>query len=337
MNYRTLGRTGLRVSEVGFGCGNVGGLMVRGSFQEQLEGVQRALDLGVNYFDTAPSYGDGLSETNLGRVLDHLKPQAWVATKVNMRHGLDDIKGVAHRSLEDSLKRLGRDSVDLFQLHDGITMQRGGGISGETIGIDDVLGKDGVADAFDALRSEGLTRFTGFTGNGDTGALHKVVDSGRFDVVQAYYNLLNPSAGVSIPPGFVGHDFRHLIDRAAGHDMGVVVIRVMAAGALGGASSRQGHASPTIGSPMVTDSAYDTDEERTSKLDFLVSGDIQSRPQAAVRFALMHTGVSTVLVGFSSRAQIEEGASASEKRPIPHEALSRLHQLWASDFGRSTA
>ena len=334
MNYRTLGRTGLRVSEVGFGCGNVGGLMVRGSFHEQLEGVQWALDLGVNYFDTAPSYGDGLSETNLGRVLDHLKPQAWVATKVNLRHGLDDIKGAARRSLEESLKRLGRDSVDIFQLHDGITMQRGGGISGETIGLDDVLGKDGVADAFDDLRSEGLIRFAGFTGNGDTSALHKVVDSGRFDVVQAYYNLLNPSAGVSIPSGFVGHDFRHLIDRAAGHEMGVVVIRVMAAGALGGASSRQGHASPTIGSPMVTDSAYDADEERASKLDFLVSGDIRSRPQAAVRFALMHTGVSTVLVGFSSRAQIEEGASASEKRPIPHEALSRLHQLWASDFGR---
>ena len=89
--------------------------------------------------------------------------------------------------------------------------------------------------------------------------------------------------------------------------MGVVVIRVMAAGALGGASARQGHASPTIGSLMVTDSAYDADEERASKLNFLVSGDIQSRPQAAVRFALMHTGVSTVLVGFSSRAQIEEG------------------------------
>ena len=161
------------------------------------------------------------------------------------------------------------------------------------------------------------------------------MDSGRFDVVQAYYNLLNPSAGVSVPSGFVGHDFRHLIDRAAGHEMGVVVIRVMAAGALGGVSARQGHASPSIGSPMVTDSAYDADEERASKLDFLVSGDIQSRPQAAVRFALMHTGVSTVLVGFSSRAQIEEGASASEKRPIPHEALSKLHRLWASDFGRS--
>ncbi len=68
MEYRVLGRTGIRVSEIGFGCGNVGGLMVRGSHDEQVEAVSRALELGIDYFDTAPSYGDGRSETNLGRV-----------------------------------------------------------------------------------------------------------------------------------------------------------------------------------------------------------------------------------------------------------------------------
>ena len=68
MEYRLLGRTGLKVSEIGFGCGNIGGLIIRGSFEEQLEAVRIALDLGINYFDTAPSYGDGLSETNLGHV-----------------------------------------------------------------------------------------------------------------------------------------------------------------------------------------------------------------------------------------------------------------------------
>ena len=72
MNYRTLGRTGLRVSEVAFGCGNVGGLLVRGTHQDQLDAVTRALELGINYFDTAPGYGDGRSETNLGHVLMRL-------------------------------------------------------------------------------------------------------------------------------------------------------------------------------------------------------------------------------------------------------------------------
>ena len=110
MEYRTLGRTGIRVPEVGFGCGNVGGLMVRGSLDEQVMAVQRALDLGVNYFDTAPSYGDTLSETNLGLVLKELRPQVHVATKVHVRDdGLKDIRGTVRRSIEDSLRRLGRE------------------------------------------------------------------------------------------------------------------------------------------------------------------------------------------------------------------------------------
>ena len=69
MEYRMLGRTGLRVSALGFGCGNVGGLMIRGTPAERERALARALEHGVNYFDTAPSYGDGQSETNLGAAL----------------------------------------------------------------------------------------------------------------------------------------------------------------------------------------------------------------------------------------------------------------------------
>ena len=328
MIYRTLGKTGLTVSEVGFGCGNVGGLMVRGSFEAQVRSVEKAIDLGINYFDTAPSYGDGLSESNLGKVLTKIKPEVFVATKIHLRDGLNDIRGNARRSLENSLKRLNRDYVDVFQLHDGITEVAGGGISGETIGIDDVLGKGGVADVFDDLRSEGLVRFTGFTGNGDTQTLHTVVKSRRFEVIQTFYNLLNPSAGTEMPDSFGGHDFRQIIDRAAGHGMGVVVIRVMAAGAIGGPIARQGYASPTIGSPMVTDSSYSIDEERATKLDFLLGGALSSRPQAAVRFVLMHTGVSTSLVGFSEENQIQEAVAAVDANPFSIELMERLHEFW---------
>ena len=81
MVYRILGRTGLRVSEIGFGCGNVGGLIIRGTQGERVEAVKRAVELGINYFDTAPSYGDGRSETNLGEVLDELQPDVVVATR----------------------------------------------------------------------------------------------------------------------------------------------------------------------------------------------------------------------------------------------------------------
>ena len=335
MNYRTLGRTGLKVPEVGFGCGNVGGLMVRGSLEEQVHAVQRALDMGVDYFDTAPGYGDGLSETNLGLVLKKLKPQVHVATKVHVRDdGLKDIRGTVRRSIEDSLRRLDCDSVDLLQLHTQVVMERGGGDRSEALSLHDVLGNDGVADAFDDLRSEGLIGFLGLTGAGDADALHQVVDSGRFDTIQAHYNLLNPSAGVAVPPGFATYDFHQLIDHAAQKGMGVVVIRVMAAGALAGPAARTGRASPSVGGALVAGGDYDTEIERADTLDFLVSGDVGSRAQAAVRFALMHPGVSTVLVGISGVSQLEEAAACSGKEPLPEEAISRLKDLWASDFGR---
>ena len=85
MNYRDLGSTGVRVSEIGFGCGGNAGLMVRGTPVEQREAIHRALELGVNYFDQAPDYGDGLSETNLGRALKDLGAHPYITTKVEVR------------------------------------------------------------------------------------------------------------------------------------------------------------------------------------------------------------------------------------------------------------
>ena len=125
MNYRTLGRTGLEVSEVGFGCGNVGGLMVRGEHGDQVKAVARAMELGINYFDTASQYGDGQSETNLGRVLNELNAQVYVGTKYRLTANDDaDIKGGVIASVDASLARMGREQVDLIQLHNRIAPQR---------------------------------------------------------------------------------------------------------------------------------------------------------------------------------------------------------------------
>ena len=127
MEYKVLGRTGIRVSEIGFGCGNVGGLMVRGSHEEQVEAVSLAIELGIDYFDTAPSYGDGRSEANLGRVLEELRPEVTVATKVRISiEDMDDLQGAVERSLEASLRRLRMDSVDVLQLHSRVAMERDG-------------------------------------------------------------------------------------------------------------------------------------------------------------------------------------------------------------------
>jgi aryl-alcohol dehydrogenase-like predicted oxidoreductase len=329
MQYRMLGNTGLRVSEIGFGCGNVGGLMVRGSHDQQVSAVRHALDLGINYFDTARAYGEGQSETNLGRVLDEIGEEVILSTKIRLESdALQDIAAATASEVEQGLARLGRGSVDLIQLHTRLVEKREPGRFAMT--PDEVLGPGGVIEAFKRLRDQGRVGFFGFTGLGDVEALHALVDSGEFHSFQAYYNLLNPSAGQAVPEGFSALDYRRIIDRAAAGGMGVVVIRVLAAGVLsavpesGGGSSRE---------PLSAGSDYERDVARAHKLSFLKDHGLESLPRAAIRFAFMKPEVSTVLVGFSNNAQIDEAAACSGAGPLPEAAMAGLREIWDRDFG----
>src|SRR4051812_18639830 len=118
MERRRLANTDLSLSEIGFGCGGNAGLMVRGSAQEQQRIIGRALELGINYFDNAPDYGDGVAEENLGRALKALKSHPVITSKVEVREAdLDDIAGHVVRSAEQSLTRLGIDCLDILQIH----------------------------------------------------------------------------------------------------------------------------------------------------------------------------------------------------------------------------
>ena len=121
MEIRILGKTGLEVSVLSFGCGAVGGLMVKGEVADQERAVARAIEFGITYFDTAPMYGNGVSERNLGRVLKALKrPKVLVGTKVLVEVKGDIGKFIAD-AMDESLRRLGLDSVDLYQLHNQIS------------------------------------------------------------------------------------------------------------------------------------------------------------------------------------------------------------------------
>ena len=294
MNYRMLGRTGLRVSELGFGCGNVGGLMIRGEAQAQVGSVARAMELGINYFDTASSYGAGQSETNLGRVLKELNADVFVGTKVRLEsEDIGGIKEAVIRSAEKSLERLGRPYVELLQLHNRVALHRE--IGKNLIAVEDVLGE--VSEAFHVLQEQGKARFYGITGFGETPALHRVVESAQMYTVQTCYNLLNPSAAGDVPDGFPAQDFGRLAQRSAEKNMGVIVIRVLAGGALSGTEVRHPIASPAP-APMGTGRDYREDLTRAKELDFLVTeGHVESLVEASLRFALATAEVSTVLVG----------------------------------------
>jgi L-galactose dehydrogenase/L-glyceraldehyde 3-phosphate reductase len=323
MERRALGRTGLQVSVLGFGCGDVGGLMPRGAPADRERAVARALELGINYFDTAPSYGDGLSERHLGETLRALGATPFVGTKVRLGPAdLGDMRGAVARSLEQSLQRLGLPRVDLLQLHNPIATARQDG----RLAAADVLGD--VVDGLEALRRAGKTRFYGITAVGETPALHGVVGSGRIDTAQVPHNLLNPSAGRLLPPRFPAQDFSGLLDQCRAHGVGAIAIRVLAGGALSGTSARHPLGTPRV-SPIATGSDYEADVARARRLQpLIVEGHATSLIEAALRFAISHEGVSTVLVGYSSLEQLETAAAAVARGPLPAAALDRLRAVW---------
>jgi aryl-alcohol dehydrogenase-like predicted oxidoreductase len=216
MDMRAFGRTGMRLSVLGFGCGAVGGLMVRGDPLDQERTIASAIAAGVNYFDTAVQYGNGESEKNLGRVLRNLKASN-VIVGIKVRPPSIEFGRIADAvatSLEGSLSRLSRDSVDIFHLHNAITDAGGG----DTLSVRQVL--DDVVPAFERLRQQGKTRFLGLTAIGDTTALHRVIDARAFDSAQVVYNMLNPSAATELPPNYPAQDYGRLFDHTTAAGVG---------------------------------------------------------------------------------------------------------------------
>jgi L-galactose dehydrogenase/L-glyceraldehyde 3-phosphate reductase len=330
MDMRDFGRTGMRVSVFGFGCGAVGGLMVRGSPADQQRAVARALDAGINYFDTAVQYGNGASETNLGRVWATLKPTAFVGTKVRFTQAeRGNIRAAAAASLEGSLRRLGMDHVDIFHLHNAITADG----ADESFSAKMVL--EEVVPAFEALRQQGKTRFLGITAIGETAALHQVIDSGAFDSAQVSYNMLNPSAGSVIPAGYPAQDYRQLLDHTTAAGVGTIGIRVLAGGALSGTAARHPIASAPpepIGSAM----RYDDDLARARRLAPLVGeGYADSLAEAATRFVIANPAIATVLVGMADLTEFEWALAAVARGPLPAPALARLAALQRGFVGEA--
>lgn len=325
MEYRTLGRSGLHVSLLGFGCGDIGGLMVRGDPGERERTVERALDLGVNYFDTAPSYGKGESEIQLGRLLKRLSAEPYVGTKVGLTASdLDDVEGAVTRSLEASLRRLDRDRVDLLQLHNRLGVARSPGDA--VLTVDDIV--NGVIPAFEKLRQEGKIAFWGITGLGEIGALHRLIDETPLHTVQVCYNLLNPSAANAVPPSYPGLNFSGLMARAESRNLGVIGIRALAAGALADTTERH----PTSlrkGSPITSTHGLDADFEQARTFRTLVEeGWAEDLIDASLRFCISQAFLSTMLLGLSCLDHLERAATSVARGPLAEEALARLPELW---------
>jgi aryl-alcohol dehydrogenase-like predicted oxidoreductase len=323
MQERQLGQTSLALSILGFGCGAVGGMLVRGQRQEMLDAVAYALDQGITYFDTAALYGNGESERNLGLVLEELRAQVVVGTKVQLvPEQFDAIEQAIITSVDTSLRQLRREQIDLIQLHNPIGMQRRP--ERQWVSPGDV---EKAIETFRKLHQHGKVRFWGINGLGDTGAIHQALALGP-QTIQSCYNLLNHTAVKAAPAGFPFQDYRQLIAKAAERQMGVIAIRVLAGGALSGSAERHPHAAQRV-DPIASGSSFAEDVERSRRFDFLVDdGYATTLAEAAIRFAITTPEISTTLVGISSLEQLKQAVSAANRGPLPPEALDRLQAVW---------
>jgi L-galactose dehydrogenase/L-glyceraldehyde 3-phosphate reductase len=231
-----------------------------------------------------------------------------------------DIAGAITASLEASLARLGRDSVDLLQLHDPIGLPGGYTLA-------QVL--EEAVPAMQRLRDAGKCRFIGITALGDEPALRQLLGAGLIDTAQVPYNALNPSWLGALPAGVPGQDFRRLGEHAVAHGVGLIGIRILAAGALSGEAERHPVAMPQV-APIASAADYATDLANARKLRPLVEeGVAGSLAELAIRFAITAPQIGTALIGTASLEQLEVAIAAAERGPLPLPALERVAALLA--------
>lgn len=185
MEYIEFGNTGRTVSRLGFG-GAVAGLKNyleqfdpddKASYDGVVGAIEKAYELGVTFFDTAPGYGDHRSERMFGDGLRGISPEkVFLSTKLS-----GDTRDGVFRSVEASLKCLRREYVDLIQIHgSSYTEER----------AREILGADGVLSAMEEVKRQGMTRFIGFTSEDNNDGMYMLMKSGRFDSVQMCYNFI---------------------------------------------------------------------------------------------------------------------------------------------------
>ncbi len=304
MKYRTLGRTGLHVSEI-----SLGGLFISRFAAEREAGVaaiHRAVDLGVNLFDTAPGYYD--SEEVLGQALASTGggSEVLISTKLGGRPQPFDPKDkpALRKSVEESLRLLRRDRIDLLLIHEPDR-------PGQYDWWDDGEGFHGPArELIEELKQEGLVRFSGLGGT-TVYELPRIMATGAFDVVLTAFNysLLWREAEIVVLP------------EAERQRMGVMLGSPLQQGAL----ARRYDAEIETGAPWLSPPR----REQFRALYRLVDEGGIPLPELALRFALSDPRGNTVLTGARNPAEVEANLDAAARGPLPPDLLDRLREIAA--------
>ena len=278
-----------------------------------------ARDNGINFFDTAASYGNGASEKNLGRALGGKTDGLVISSKVGIyKKDLPDISAAITASLEASLRRLKLDYIDIYQLHNTLGRSDFRG----TLQFSQIM--EEVIPAFERLRDSGKVRFLGFTAKGEADDINRLIHTGVFSSAQVFYNLLVPSAGEQTPTGYPADDFKMLLNTTRANGVGAIGVRVLAGGALTGTENRHPLGMPVV-TPIGSDTDYATDVRRGLAFTPLVeAGYAASLTELAIRYVISNPALPTTEIGIATIEELQYATAAVNKGPLSDEALQQI-------------
>jgi aryl-alcohol dehydrogenase-like predicted oxidoreductase len=311
MKYRTLGRTGLRVSVVGLGTMVHAGHFGPMKDSESLSAIEAALDLGVNFIDTSDAYGAGYSETLLGKALKGKRDKVIIATKGgNVMVGPNRGKRIFEtdyisRVMDESLQRLQTDYIDLYQLHNPTV---------------DVIERGEVWELLERAKKVGKIRHYGVSINTMEEGIAAAKD-GRSESIQVEYNLLTQEPAEKIFP-------------LAQANVGIIARVPLKRGILTGKMTQadedrfQGE---DVRARSFKGEAFAKDLAKAEQLRFLVHGPVRSLGQAAIAFCVAHPAVSVAIAGARNADQMRENAAGADVE-IPAADLDKVADLWRRGF-----
>jgi aryl-alcohol dehydrogenase-like predicted oxidoreductase len=322
MNYRTLGKTGLKVSEIGYGAWGIGKTAwIGASDDESITALKRSIELGLNFIDTALGYGDGHSEKLVGQVVKaHDKP-IYVATKIPPKNGQWPARaGVTAKEAftaehvisctEQSLRNLGLDTIDVQQFH---------------VWSDEWVGQGDWLEGIRKLKEQGKIRYFGISINDhQPNNAIKLIESGLVDTVQVIYNIFDQSPEDDLLPA------------CAEHNVGVIVRVSLDEGGLTGRITPE-----TTFSEGDFRNGYfhgDRKQEVYERVQRIVSDldiSVEKMPETALRYVLSHPAVSTVIPGMRSVRNVEYNMQVGDGQGLPKEQIGTLKtHRWIRDFYR---
>ena len=314
MKYKTLGRTGLRVSVIGLGTMVHAGHFGPMQDSESISAIDAALELGVNFIDTSDAYGAGYSETLLGNVLKGRRDKVVLATKGgNVMVGPDRGKrnfspAYIDNVLHESLKRLQTDYIDLYQLHNPTV---------------DVIERGDVWEVLQRAKREGKIRHYGVSINTMEEGIAAVKD-GRSDTVQVEYSLLVQEPAEKIFP---------LAEQA---NVGIIARAPLRRGLLTGKltpDDQKRFQPDDVRARGFPGELFTKELEKVEQLRFLQRSPVKTLSQAAIAFCLAHPAVSVTIPGARNDQQMRDNAAAAEIS-LSGEELEKIATLWRKRFAQ---